>query len=201
MWDMTIKRFIGWVHITRLYTGDNCLNFVRKREAFPVSYPVFSSLSLSLHSTDAAVQSSGNPQWPEGDDIILEQLRLTQYRVFCSNHIAMSFPISSDHLNPLIIYQQQWDGVYRKSPEYLVLYCTLCLVLINLCGGRALKALAATVMRVCLVWRLCRTNADGLYGCRSGLALTHTGWRYIEGATGSFICKIMKHNTVSGKQT
>lgn len=97
----------------------------------------------------------------------------------------MSFPISSGHLNPLIIYQRHWSGVYCKSPVYLVLCCTLCLVLINLCGGRALQALTATVMRVCLVWRLCRTNADGLYGCRSGLALSlsHTGedYRWSEG--------------------
>lgn len=130
--------------------------------------------SPSLHSTDAAPRSSGNPQWPGGDDIIPEQLWLTQYSVFYSNHIAMSFPISSGHLNPLIIHQQHWSGVYRKSPVYLVLCCTLSLMLINLCGGRALQAFTATVMRLCLVLRPCRTNADGLYGCRSGLALTHS---------------------------
>lgn len=39
--------FISWLHITGLYTGDNCLNSVRKRQEFPVSVPVFSSLSLS----------------------------------------------------------------------------------------------------------------------------------------------------------
>lgn len=55
-----------------------------------------------------------------------------------------------------------------------VSYCILSLVLINLCRRRALWALTATVMRVCLVWGLCGTNADGLYGCRSGLALSHT---------------------------
>ncbi|CAJ1073519.1 hypothetical protein EYF80_009514 [Xyrichtys novacula] len=44
--------------------------------------------------TDAGLQSSGNPQWPGGDDIIPEQLWLTQYSVFYSNHIAMSLPIS-----------------------------------------------------------------------------------------------------------
>lgn len=33
---------------------------------------------------------------------------------------------------------------------------------------------AALVMRVCLVWRLCATNADGSYGCRSSLVLFHT---------------------------
>ena len=64
---------ISWLHITSLYTGDNCLNFVRKREEFPASAP----LSLSFHCADAAPQSNGNPQWPEGDDIILEQLWLT----------------------------------------------------------------------------------------------------------------------------
>lgn len=149
---------------------------------------------LSLRSTDAGPQSSGNTQWPEGDDIILEQLWLTQYSVFYSNHIAMSFPVSSGHLNPLIMYQQHWSSVYCKSPVYLVLICTLCLLLINLCGGRALQAFTATVMRVCLVWRLCRTNADGLYGCRSGLALTHACLEIVEGAKGSFICKILQYN-------
>lgn len=121
----------------------------------------------------------GNPQRPGGDDIILEQRWLTQYSMFYTNHIAMSFPVRSAYLNPLIIYQEHWYCVYCMSPVYLVLYWTLCLVLINLCGGRALQALTATVMRVCLVWRLCRTNTDGLYGCRSGLApLTHTGGDY-----------------------
>lgn len=120
-----------------------CLNSVRKREECPVSPPL-----LSLRSTDAGPQSSGNIQWPEGDDIILEQLWLTQYSVFYSNHIATSFPVSSGHLNPLIMYQQHWSSVYCKSPVYLVLICTLCLVLINLCGGRALQAFTATVMSV-----------------------------------------------------
>lgn len=145
------------------------LDSVRKHSQLPVLF------SFSLHSTATAPQSNGNAQWPEGDDIILEQLWLTLYSMFYSNHIAMSFPISSDHLNPLIIYQRHWSSVYCMSPAYLGLYCTSCLVLINLCGVRALQALAATVMRVCLVWRLCRTNADGLYACRSGLAFSHTG--------------------------
>lgn len=152
-----------------------------------------SPLSLSLHRADAAPQSSRNTQWPEGDDIILEQLWLTQYSVFYNNHIAMPFPVSSGHLNPLIIYQQHWSSVYCKSPAYLVLICTSCLVLINLCGGRALQAFTATVMRVCLVWRLCRSNADGLCGCRSGLALIHTCWRLRKKWGESFICKIWNY--------
>lgn len=163
-------------------------------EEFPASCPVFSPLSLSLHRADTAPQSSRNTQWPEGDDIILEQLWLTQYSVFYNNHIAMPFPVSSGHLNPLIIYQQHWSSVYCKSPAYLVLICTSCLVLINLCGGRALQAFTATVMRVCLVWRLCRSNADGLCGCRSGLALKHTCWRLRKKWGESFICKIWNYD-------
>lgn len=46
------------------------------------------------------------PQQPEGDDIILEQLFYRQNSMFHSNTIAVSFPISSGHLNALIIYQE-----------------------------------------------------------------------------------------------
>lgn len=158
--------FISWLHISSLRGDDNCLNSVKRRSL--VSAPVHSL--ASQRRCDA--HSNGNPR---RDYIIAEPHRLIQRSAFYSNRIAMSFPITSDYLNPLIIYQQRWSSVYCKSPGYLVLCGTFCLVLINLGGRSGLRALTATVMRLCLVWSPCTTNTDGLHGCRSGLALLHFG--------------------------
>lgn len=147
------------------FTGNSYLSSARPHERYLVPSLSFPPFPVRAYLTRQRGSTAAFRRW--------HHLGATPYNMFRSNHIAMSLPMCSGHLNPLIIYQKQSGGVYCKSSEYLVLYCLLCLVLINLCGRRALWALVATVMRVCLVWGLCTTNADGLYGCRSSLALSH----------------------------
>lgn len=115
--------------------------FINERRV-ALSAQVYGLLLLSRLSSDAALQTSGEERQPAGDDIILEQLRLTHThthphnQVFTANHIAASFHISSGHLNPLMIHQDRRSHVYCKSPGHLghlVWICTVCLVLINLC--------------------------------------------------------------------